>query len=1167
VDIEEADGTGDYWSQSGDLFPGTSNVTSFTDHTTPGSLTWNGDTINKSVTNIVSANDTIYFNFKKDKLVTPIVSDATEITDSSFVANWNAVANAQGYRVKVKANVPDEERTVALSEDFSLMSKGTYAHSTTADISSTLDSCMNKPGWTGESIYEAGGLVKIGRLNNSGTLVSPALDLLFHKGTFTVAMKVRSYGTHVMNYMVKSYDGTTNDSKSQTDTLTTDSVEHTVVLKFTNGTSATHLSFTAMGERLYIDDLRILRGDVDSTKVWDDDFELAYVVDSITDTHCQIKGLSSGEKYGYAVQALSDVEQACSDVSEYKAVKLTGELEGILETPEVLDATEITDSSFVANWNAVKDALGYRVEVKKNIADNEHAIALSEDFSLMSEGSYAMSTNEDISSSLDKYMNMSGWTGSSIYQAGGLIKIGSRSSTSNGSLVSPALDLSAYQGAFTVAMKVRSYGVRVMNYVVKSYGEATNETVSQSDTLTTDSVEHTVVLKFTNGTGATHLSITALGERLYIDDLRILRGDVDSSMVWSDALKELDLVVNNITDTHCSINGLTAGEEYYYTVQALKDSERKNSALSARKIVKLTKRVKLTAPEVLDATEITDSSFVANWNAVKDALAYRVEVKNNFANNDYAIALSEDFSLMSGGSYAMSTSEDISSSLDKYMNKAGWTGSSIYQAGGLIKIGSRSSTSNGSLVSPALDLSAYQGTFTVAMKVRSYGVRVMNYVVKSYGETAGDAMSQSDTLTTDSVEHTVVLKFTNGTSASHLSFTALGERLYIDDLAILCGDVDSSTVWKVVKGIDLVVDSITDTHYMIKGLSAGEEYYYTVQALSDRETLNSDVSEHKIVKLAKKERLVAPEVLDATEITDSSFVANWNAVKGARGYRVEVKKNLIDNEYEQVLSEDFSLMNGGSYAMSTSEDISSSLDKYMNMAGWTGSSIYQAGGLIKIGGRSGTPNGSLVSPALDLSEYQGAFTVAMKVRSYGIHVMNYVVKSYDKTMGDDMSQADTLTTDSVEHTVLLKFTNGTSAIHLSITALGERLYIDDLSILYGDGDSSKVWSAAKGIDLVVDNITDTRCLIKGLSAGEEYYYTVQALSDTKQLNSDVSERKVVKLTGVRSSVETLTKVGQPASVRYYSINGVCLTERPSRGYYIKVETYDDGKVRSQVVKR
>ncbi|HOL81977.1 MAG TPA: M6 family metalloprotease domain-containing protein [Ignavibacteriales bacterium] len=65
LDIEEADNDRSNGSYAGDPFPGTTNNTSFTDYTTPNSLTWNNNFTSKPITNIKEDNltKTITFDF------------------------------------------------------------------------------------------------------------------------------------------------------------------------------------------------------------------------------------------------------------------------------------------------------------------------------------------------------------------------------------------------------------------------------------------------------------------------------------------------------------------------------------------------------------------------------------------------------------------------------------------------------------------------------------------------------------------------------------------------------------------------------------------------------------------------------------------------------------------------------------------------------------------------------------------------------------------------------------------------------------------------------------------------------------------------------------------------------------------------------------------------
>lgn len=61
VDLEEADGTQTDFSRSGDAFPGTKNVTSFTGETRPAMVTWDGTAIDMPITEIAETDGIITF--------------------------------------------------------------------------------------------------------------------------------------------------------------------------------------------------------------------------------------------------------------------------------------------------------------------------------------------------------------------------------------------------------------------------------------------------------------------------------------------------------------------------------------------------------------------------------------------------------------------------------------------------------------------------------------------------------------------------------------------------------------------------------------------------------------------------------------------------------------------------------------------------------------------------------------------------------------------------------------------------------------------------------------------------------------------------------------------------------------------------------------------------
>ena len=95
VDIEEADGSQTEYSRSGDAFPGTSHVTSFTDTTNPNMKTWAGRSLNIPITDIAeSASGLITFKAcggRTEPLPGTVALEAEDADDESFTAMWQEV--------------------------------------------------------------------------------------------------------------------------------------------------------------------------------------------------------------------------------------------------------------------------------------------------------------------------------------------------------------------------------------------------------------------------------------------------------------------------------------------------------------------------------------------------------------------------------------------------------------------------------------------------------------------------------------------------------------------------------------------------------------------------------------------------------------------------------------------------------------------------------------------------------------------------------------------------------------------------------------------------------------------------------------------------------------------------------------------------------------------
>jgi M6 family metalloprotease-like protein len=103
VDIEEADDIQSDGTVDGDPFPGTGNVTSFTDYTSPSMKSWEGMEQNKPITEIKEDNGVISFAISGgvDGIDPVVANEATDVTMTSFTANWQESADATAYLLSV----------------------------------------------------------------------------------------------------------------------------------------------------------------------------------------------------------------------------------------------------------------------------------------------------------------------------------------------------------------------------------------------------------------------------------------------------------------------------------------------------------------------------------------------------------------------------------------------------------------------------------------------------------------------------------------------------------------------------------------------------------------------------------------------------------------------------------------------------------------------------------------------------------------------------------------------------------------------------------------------------------------------------------------------------------------------------------------------------------
>lgn len=186
-----------------------------------------------------------------------------------------------------------------------------------------------------------------------------------------------------------------------------------------------------------------------------------------------------------------------------------------------------------------------------SIATQAQTNILTEDFSAMVD-----SNTTDISSQLDDFTSMSGWTGYKVYCANGKAKVGT--STVQGYITTPALDLSGNGGNFTISFRMKKWN----NSDQSTLKIFVDETEYEVTGLTTTMTEYTVAA--TGGTANSKIKFSGYqpnGSRFFIDDIVIYQSTDPMIIATPSALTFSNVELNETATQTITLNGqnLTAG--------------------------------------------------------------------------------------------------------------------------------------------------------------------------------------------------------------------------------------------------------------------------------------------------------------------------------------------------------------------------------------------------------------------------------------------------------------------------------------------------------------------------------------------------------------------------------------------------------------------------------
>lgn len=307
--------------------------------------------------------------------------------------------------------------------------------------------------------------------------------------------------------------------------------------------------------------------------------------------------------------------------------------------------------------------------------------------------------------------------------------------------------------------------------------------------------------------------------------------------------------------------------------------------------------------------------------------------------------------------------------------------------------------------------------------------------------------------------------------------------------------------------------------------------------------------------------LKRPLAVQATDIRDDGFTARWEpGDERAEAYTLTLCRMRAESDRADVLSEGFTAMTAGAPGQADGSDISGELDNYLVMKGWTGTQLYQAGGMLRMGAQK--TSGSMKSPEINFSKYDRDFCVIVKAASETGQQPVFSVSANGLTARHRLS--------STQRTYLYKFAGaGLTATNIDIEVQKEQAYIDSLIIMRGD-DAARLYPDAKVIEVsgtpasttdkdveeiyyhaeqtVMKDIKDTYAVINGLANKALYTFTVKATGSL--IDSEYTDETSVWTDATLGLVPAGIAVATDAPTGIYTLSGQKVDTAATPGIYI-----------------
>lgn len=885
----------------------------------------------------------------------PVVQAASVVSNIGFTANWNSSTGAAGYKLDVSpvntfasfvsgyndldvgnttshiinglvGNTTYYYRVRAYNVGGTSLNSGITTQLTDADpvgtVNATAASIITSSGfnanwatYTGATGYK----IDVSTASNFSSFIG--LYNSFDVGNvLTYAVTGLSGGT-TYYYRIKAYDGTGNIGISgNVIVLTMPSAPNANA-----ASSIAELNFTAnwtssTGATGYNLDVATDNSFTNFVSGFNNKF-----VNSATSY--LITGLAGGVTYYYRVTA--------SNGSGTSAASSTITVITLPTEPNVLTASSVQSSSFVANWSSTNGATGYKLDV----STTSNFTSLLASFNNLDVGNVTSKTVDGLNGGTTYYYRLRAYnangTGNNSLQievttlppaptATAATAMSKTDFNANWNSAAGAtkyyLDIATTSlftaGTFVSGVEnldvgnVTSFHITGLSsgisyyYRVRSFnGSGTSD---PSSTITALTIPADPLIQSATGIAGNiftaNWSASTGASRYYLDVATDL-GFTSMVAGWN------NLNVANVTSY--DVTGLAANTVYYYRVRAYNASGTSNNSGTTTLITGS------AAPVATNASSIQETNFVANWNSIAGADGYRFDISvhsdfsdfvSGFNNKDVGNVTNYIATGLSGGNnyyyrvraYIGARTSSNSNTITVLTRPPACTATSasLVSSNALT---ANWNTANGSTkyyleVSPVSDFSSYVTGFNPkdALTATSYSVTGLNANTTYYyriscnnASGTGNVSNIITILTAPAAPATIA-----ATSVTNVRFYAnwnssSGATGYYLDVA-----TDAGFVNYVLGYQNIDVGNVTT--YQVASLSGSTNYFYRVRAYSSSGSSGNSNTQTPTTLVNPSG---VPTSTSATSFAETSFSANWNTVAGATGYRIDVSTNNLFTTY------------------------------------------------------------------------------------------------------------------------------------------------------------------------------------------------------------------------------------------------------------------------------